>query len=195
MSAYPPIFEAVWLYAYDGAAFECRVLGQRGGNLLLLPPSEPGLVDGATYDLIWQAADDLYRQRIRLELSADPDAPMVLVPDSSVLRADRRENVRVTVDADVALSPVTGGFTVSGRSVDLSEGGVKVEIPAKLVGGFLPGEIVYVDFELRGVGYRVEGEVSRVAPAGEGLAEVVVGFGPSAIGEMRRAILVETVFA
>lgn len=198
MSSYPPIFESVWLCAADGAAFECRVLGQRGGNLQLLPPDEPGLVDGGSYELVWQTTDDLYRQSVRVELSQDPKASLVLLSKSAVLRADRRENVRVPIDTTVIVSLAGRTLPLVAHSVDLSEGGIRVSVSAEQQTIFAVGKSVRIGFTLRSAEYSIDGRVLRLdAPWTGDEADVVIGFdaSPQITGRLRRAILVETVFA
>lgn len=196
MSDLPQIIEYVWLCAPDGAAYECRVLGRRAGNVALLPPEEPGLVDGDTYELVWQTSDDLCRQSVRLELTGDPEAPMVLTPESDVLRADRRENVRIPVESTVIVAPRDRSLPHIGRALDLSEGGIRVALSNDQLARFAPGQQVRVVFTLRGSEYDVEGSLLRVEKPWTGdMGEIVVGFHvpPVITGRLRRAILVEQV--
>ncbi|CAN5229372.1 MAG: PilZ domain-containing protein [Nocardioides sp.] len=178
MTTLPRVDRRVWLRTDDRRAYTSRVASVVDGGLLLDFPEDYLNEDSPQdLDLIWPFNNELYRMRARVSL-----APQGLLATGlgEPEKAQRRAHMRIPMGTSMKLNVIEGLPQTSCILVDISEAGLRAEVPADLAPRMSVGAPAQAGFGVGGTGFMLTGTVHRIADQARaeapGTRDVVVLF-------------------
>lgn len=161
MTSMPSVDRRVWLRTDDRRAYTSRVASVVDGGLLLdFPEDYLNEESPQDLDLIWPLNNELYRMRARVSL-----APQGLLATtlSDPQKAQRRAHMRIPMGTTMKLNLGSAGSGTQCILVDVSQAGLRAEVPAELAPHLSLGTTAQVGFGLGGTGFVLTGVVHRIA--------------------------------
>lgn len=178
MTSLPSVDRRVWLRTDDRRAYTSRVASVVDGGLLLDFPEDYLNEDSPQdLDLIWPLNNELFRMRARVSL-----APQGLLATAlgDPEKAQRRAHMRIPMGTAMKLNLTDAPSGTSCILVDVSEAGLRAEVPAEIAPSITVGSTAQTGFGVGGTGFVLTGTVHRIAdrarPEAPGTRDVVVLF-------------------